>query len=536
MNRVPWSEVAPDDFERSLGVFLGNRFPNAQRMRASRGDRGVDIFVPLPGELLDVYQAKRYTGDLTSGRKAEILHSVETAAAHFGGRINEWHLVIGIDPTPEIYDWFKTEIEDTYPFDCYWNGITYLDGLAADHPHVVDYYFGNGAAELRQRLDTVNTVLSLQDLAVAGDDIIADDIVGELGAIVAVVNRSDPHYDYHFATGPTRPSVEEVGRSGAVFSCSQVVNGTTVTITVHQKYSGATRDRPLPITTNLTIPAGSPKLEEINDFLDYGTPVTLDASVVSSITADLPGGLAFSEASPTMLRFTYPIPPADDQPTMIKLRVNDPDHKPATTVLRSLGHGQGQRGGRHGRFQDLAGFAQYEFRFGPDGTAASSGMQVNRTPIHGQAAASIAGSARVATCLALGARIEIIDVVTERVLGEVQAKSPDDDFAKELLEELERCEYLDDIADLQALTSTTLIVPDHCSGQQRQETTKPLGSPEERRSNAHGRPSMAFSSTAIEARSSSQQSSMACSFRWSTTSVSTLLSATSISVLSNRSC
>lgn len=287
MTRVPWSRIDSGDFEEILGTFLGNRLPNAQRVRPSQGDGGIDIFVPLDGSRLDVFQAKRYVdGGLTPKRKAEILQSVAVVTERFGDRIREWHLVLPMNPTPQMLAWFESEVTTQHDFACYWNGETWLDGLAAEHPHVVNYYFGNGREILEGRLANMTTVMNLQDVVRTGQQIAAPDVVVQLSELVAAVNVEDPHFEYHVATAPAGEAIP-VG-STALYSQSQEINGVTVGIAIHQKFETALTFRPIPMTVTFNAPLGSAKLNEINDFLDYGTPLVLGADEITSIVTDLP--------------------------------------------------------------------------------------------------------------------------------------------------------------------------------------------------------------------------------------------------------
>ncbi len=85
--------------------------PDAQQVRPSRGDRGVDVYVPIGrGPMIDVYQVKHFPGGL----------------------------------------------KEQASFPLRWYGKNKLDAHAAAHPEIIDYYLQSGRERLAQRLADVD--------------------------------------------------------------------------------------------------------------------------------------------------------------------------------------------------------------------------------------------------------------------------------------------------------------------------------------------------------------------------------------------
>src|SRR5260370_41611159 len=106
MARVEWSRLDPGDVEAVVGVMLRREHPRATRMKPSRGDRGVDIYVPGDGGWI-VYQVKSFTGELTSSHKRQITNSWDEFrdfAAQRNLNVVAWYAV-----RPEIPTWNNIE-------------------------------------------------------------------------------------------------------------------------------------------------------------------------------------------------------------------------------------------------------------------------------------------------------------------------------------------------------------------------------------------------------------------------------------------
>ena len=166
MAPVPWVTTPPDLIEQIVAVLLGNKNPQAFRIRPSSGDGGLDVLAPASRQgYFDVYQVKKFATNLDDGQKRQIADSLKRAHDTHNDPSNPflietWLLTLPLDPTREQYKWLKDEASALHvPFNIEWRGLGFLEGLAADYPQVIDYYLRDG----RDRLE--DSIAILRDLA-----------------------------------------------------------------------------------------------------------------------------------------------------------------------------------------------------------------------------------------------------------------------------------------------------------------------------------------------------------------------------------
>lgn len=289
MGRVEWSRLAPEEFEELVAIMLLRRHAGegATRVRPGRGDGGVDVRLKLADGQLCVFQLKSFTGSLTSSHKRQIVGSWEQAKLTQAAAMGCWRLVVPMEPTPERLEWLGGVIDGAVEWS--WDGVAFLDGLAAEFPDVVDYYLHGGRARiLAQHQDLMGCVglfASLSD----GRPLTAGSITDGLMGLTRSLNSSDPHFRYE-----VRMAGQEPGRCttpGHVLSVTHADadTGTFVTIDVVTRYRQAIEDRP--IVANATVDVSSPEQREaLRAFLDFGVPVAeVEADIV--FHQPLPGGL-----------------------------------------------------------------------------------------------------------------------------------------------------------------------------------------------------------------------------------------------------
>ena len=111
--RTEWLALGGDEVETLLANLIYNHDGRAIRIRPSQGDYGIDIIIPAAAkpEKWDVYQVKKFAQNLTSGQKAQIVESFGRVLVGMLRRnvpLNDWYLVLPLDPTLENYlDWLK---------------------------------------------------------------------------------------------------------------------------------------------------------------------------------------------------------------------------------------------------------------------------------------------------------------------------------------------------------------------------------------------------------------------------------------------
>lgn len=183
MTRVEWLALGGDEVETLLANLIYNHDGRAVRIRPSQGDYGIDIVIPAAADATkwDVYQVKKYAQNLTPGQKTKIVESFGRALVGMLRRnvpLNDWYLVLPLDPTLENYlDWLQEvpelaieklqkdkkldpqltddEVEQIRTWLAVpgrvigWKGLPFCESLLADYPYVVDYTcteVGSGSA------------------------------------------------------------------------------------------------------------------------------------------------------------------------------------------------------------------------------------------------------------------------------------------------------------------------------------------------------------------------------------------------------
>ena len=101
-----WERILPGQFERLVSMLLTRLEPDGHPVDGAGGDGGVDYLVrTAAGER--IYQAKGFTGRLTPARRKQIQRSLDAVA---GRRIEDWSLLVPINPTPGESAWLATEL------------------------------------------------------------------------------------------------------------------------------------------------------------------------------------------------------------------------------------------------------------------------------------------------------------------------------------------------------------------------------------------------------------------------------------------
>jgi hypothetical protein len=183
MGRIEWLALSGDEVETLLANLIYNRDGRAIRIRPAQGDYGIDIVIPTRAdpEKWDVYQVKKFAQNLTADQKSQIVTSFGRVLLGMVRRnvpLNDWYLVLPLDPTLENLDWLKgvperaierlkrdeklqpqltdEELERIRTWlgvpdrIIDWKGLPFCESLAAAYPYVVDYYLHGGRERLRE--------------------------------------------------------------------------------------------------------------------------------------------------------------------------------------------------------------------------------------------------------------------------------------------------------------------------------------------------------------------------------------------------
>lgn len=228
--------------------------------------------------------------------------------------------MLPLDPTNENRAWFE-ELTADAPFPCHWQGLTFLEGLAAKYPDVIDYYLKDGKDRLAALMAQLLAGLGLQQRAGAGEAVAPIDTVEGLAAIYDALNAHDPHYRYGYSVDMSPRVVPAEPFLIAVTSRS--VGEAYVTFRIYARFAQAVEERPVPIKLQFRLPADSDVAEALRDFHTYGAPLTIEdpTGEMLSWSVDLPGGLG-GDLSGGHLRLG-PAHPEGAQPYDLRLQVLD---------------------------------------------------------------------------------------------------------------------------------------------------------------------------------------------------------------------
>lgn len=322
MPRVEWTRIGGNELEEMLAILLYREHPGATRIRASRGDGGIDVLIPCQGGL-DVHQIKAFSRNLTSANKAQIRRSYKRLrdwTISNGIIVTRWTLMVPLDATKEN---FFTEFPDLVGTDScptQWKGLNACDALAAQFPEVIDYYLHGGRARLDGALGDMARILGRRDAGTdASTPIRLPEVADDLQAIARTLNYADPFFRYDIAV-TTSPAIPMLGPRCVGVHQEGTPDG-YVTVSIYACFDEAVKIRPIPLTVQIDAGApGSEQRDMIEDFLDYGAPLDLRHGVTGEV--DLPGGLGRTVTNATMRI----IPIGDTQPgRTLRLQVIDPE-------------------------------------------------------------------------------------------------------------------------------------------------------------------------------------------------------------------
>jgi hypothetical protein len=302
MPPVPWVTTSPELVEQIVAVMLSRENERARRIRPSKGDGGLDVVVPtgrkLPGPAVD-YQVKYFATNLTTNQKSQVEHSLLSARnTHVdpgsGYTIDQWLLTLPLDETREQSTWLAgLATTHEIPFPVEWRGLSFLDGLAAKYPDVIDYYLAEGRARLESSIKLLRGLVDLPDGSDPGHLLLPADVHEPLSKLFLALNHDDPHYSYEYELTAKPPP--GAPRPGLVASASRTENGVCITVHIIARYELATEDAPIPISIRIDPSTMDEKTKAAwESALKYGTPVELGDGVASHGEIGLPAGLGWS--------------------------------------------------------------------------------------------------------------------------------------------------------------------------------------------------------------------------------------------------
>ncbi|GAA3821156.1 hypothetical protein GCM10022226_46790 [Sphaerisporangium flaviroseum] len=405
---MPWdSDLDGDLVERFVAALLLLENPHGNRITPAGGDRGVDIQIEHPDGGFDVYQVKRYTGPLTAAQKNAVKESWEIFLAETlpVRHVRSWTLVAPLNPSNQRLDWFR-ELTGGQAFPTYWMGRASLDGKAGDNPRLVEYFFGNGAVRLQELMTQAMYAGSRIEPGLGSQGLL-DGVVSRHASLAAALNDVDPFYTYRIEIRSGRlrdlPWNDADSRScpsAALIEYKELDEDTYVVLWTIPRAGESAYLRPITTSVILKPGEGSPELQAVREFLEYGAPLR-----------DVPATVTAIEGPPSLVRDTgdgrihIMIPPraAEELPDL-EIRLIAPDETPLGHLdVVDIRYAQGSAGqGRWLAARDRSGVLECEFLMGGPG---SGQLRMTMQPLTGKTPAQVLPAVRLVSAFNSGAGI-----------------------------------------------------------------------------------------------------------------------------------
>lgn len=319
---VNWGVLDGELIERVVSVMILREFPDGNRRRATQGDGGIDVVVPIPdnSSRCDVYQIKKYNQPLKSDQKAKIGKSAEKLLQHAKMNnlaVREWNLVLPLDQAAGEQEWIDGLFEGTDVI-ARWKGLAHVDGLASRYQDVVDYYLFAGQERVHDLVRSAMDLAKLQTGPEAGLDL--DSLYQSTRSIYDRLNTADPHFSYDIAMMHATPS-EFAAPDGVVMS--QFIgkeNGPTLRVDVFAKHGHALDERPITSQMRFSVPNESDLRAAIEQFDVFGEDLYISEEFAEVAIDDPLSGTV--EMQPMAIRLTSPDANRDRR---LRLLVTDAD-------------------------------------------------------------------------------------------------------------------------------------------------------------------------------------------------------------------
>ena len=306
---IRWDDLEPQKCEDMVSVLLSRLHPDSQRIDGKGGDGGRDVQIVggVDDAMEEAFQLKSFTGRMDSSRRKQVASSLKRAAEL---KPDQWTLIVPIDPTPSEDKWFR-QLGSRYPFPTRWLGKTWLDEKMSAFPDIRRYFLEGAKDEVYRLLWEIR-----EEQAIITD---VQDAVVRVQTLRERLNEIDPYYRYELSTGP---NAAEGRPTNVVFSA---ILG-DMRVDVYPKYAGATKDRPVTISTKLIVGPGS---KVVQDALDYGLEIDIPSEMIANIKLDAPSGLGGSFTGGYL--HLSPNNPTLSEPLPLTLTVMD-GNKPLASV------------------------------------------------------------------------------------------------------------------------------------------------------------------------------------------------------------
>ncbi len=274
---IPWERYSGEEIEDVLATYICRIRANATRIRPSRGDHRIDVLEIHDDGTVTVFQIKKFACNLKRTQKRQIEESLDALLGYLEAGDHElraWHLVLPLDPTPENLEWFYG-LAPSSGCEMVWDGLTRIDGWAAQMPEVADY-----------RLSVNNGwVMELVRLHLEALDIRRDDgrklVMQRLATVQKILEKTDPHYRYGIRLMPEvagEMSFEELvatSKRQPGLLMTQMIEQPAVGIVQIDVFARSDAIAKLhPIQSHITfMPDDEGERRQVEDFVNYGVPI-----------------------------------------------------------------------------------------------------------------------------------------------------------------------------------------------------------------------------------------------------------------------
>ncbi|MDR7254171.1 hypothetical protein J2X46_003164 [Nocardioides sp. BE266] len=290
MVTINWERESGDRIEEFVAAALVMRHGAGCRVTPSRGDGGMDVKLPLANGRWWVVQVKRYSGPLTSRQETSIEKSYGALLAEIartGLEVERWTLATPWDPTRERLGWLEgfDRSPDGLPATLDWMGRVSLDGLAADCPQLVDYYFGDGAERLTSLMALA--LKSSITLSGSGPEQLLEAAMERMNDLAKAMEEIDPFYRYEISAIdaiPDHSKLAEHGEGAAMVRFGTGPDGRAVRLRIVPMSDLSAHFRPIRHKVRLHAAPGSGEEAALRDFAATGKPfANVRAEVVKSV-------------------------------------------------------------------------------------------------------------------------------------------------------------------------------------------------------------------------------------------------------------
>ncbi|WP_405553936.1 hypothetical protein [Streptomyces sp. NBC_01171] len=267
MVSVPWQEIAktPTVSEALVTMLVLRLRSRAQEVDGTGGDGGRDLYEYTEfGELIH-YEAKSFTGRMTSSRREQVRRSLISTTRY---QPDHWDLLVPISPNPAEMSWFEG-LRDEFPFVRNWCGLNWLNQHFAQHDDLVRYALQGSGDYI---LDRIAEARAERDLIIGG----IPDLADRYRALQVRAQEISPNY-------AISTSLDSSGETAIHLSPKGNDSGNHSTIRFTGKFAFRKNE-----------PDDERRLRRFEDALRYGGEVELTGGNIQGVTIDAPSELGIS--------------------------------------------------------------------------------------------------------------------------------------------------------------------------------------------------------------------------------------------------